>query len=165
MNQSVWRSSGHNIVGRCSSITSHYPLSPKNNLWPNWSALYASEALLVSMSLFRHDSSFCKTSSWNKYDYQYSDGSYIFEPWWSNLTMELWYIESSNATGVCRCYPWKRCTSQQLLWVHWWTVRPISRPGQHQRIVYNGHKRVHSLKLLVCRSTQWAYWKYVWACW
>ena len=26
------------------------------------------------------------------------------------------------------------------------TVRPISRPGQHQRIVHNGHKRVHSLK-------------------
>ena len=26
------------------------------------------------------------------------------------------------------------------------TVRPIPRPGQHQRIVYNGHKRVHSLK-------------------
>jgi len=26
------------------------------------------------------------------------------------------------------------------------TVRPISRPGQHQRIVYNGHRRVHSLK-------------------
>ena len=26
------------------------------------------------------------------------------------------------------------------------TVRPISRPGKHQRVVYNGHKRVHSLK-------------------
>ena len=26
------------------------------------------------------------------------------------------------------------------------TVRPICRPGQHQRVVYNGHKRVHSLK-------------------
>ena len=26
------------------------------------------------------------------------------------------------------------------------TVRPISRPGQHQRIVYKGHKRVHLLK-------------------
>ncbi|XP_046863425.1 uncharacterized protein LOC124457185 [Xenia sp. Carnegie-2017] len=26
------------------------------------------------------------------------------------------------------------------------TVRPISRPTKHQRIVYNGHKRVHSLK-------------------
>ena len=23
------------------------------------------------------------------------------------------------------------------------TVRPISRPGQHQRIVYSGHKRAH----------------------
>lgn len=26
------------------------------------------------------------------------------------------------------------------------TVRPISRPEQRQRIVYNGHKRVHALK-------------------
>ena len=26
------------------------------------------------------------------------------------------------------------------------TVRQISRPGEHQRIVYNGHKRVHALK-------------------
>ena len=25
-------------------------------------------------------------------------------------------------------------------------VRPISHPGQHQRAVYNGHKRVHALK-------------------
>lgn len=26
------------------------------------------------------------------------------------------------------------------------TVRPISKPGQNQRIVYNGHKRVHGVK-------------------
>ena len=26
------------------------------------------------------------------------------------------------------------------------TVRPISRPRIHQRIVYNGHKRQHALK-------------------
>ena len=26
------------------------------------------------------------------------------------------------------------------------TVRPISKPGEQQRIVYNGHKRVHALK-------------------
>ena len=26
------------------------------------------------------------------------------------------------------------------------TVRPIARPGEHQRILYNGHKRVHTLK-------------------
>ena len=26
------------------------------------------------------------------------------------------------------------------------TVRPTCRPGEHQRIVYNGHKRVNALK-------------------
>ena len=26
------------------------------------------------------------------------------------------------------------------------TVRPIARPGENQRILYNGHKRVHALK-------------------
>ncbi|CAB4043007.1 Hypothetical predicted protein [Paramuricea clavata] len=26
------------------------------------------------------------------------------------------------------------------------TVRPIARPNQHQRTVYNGHKRVHAIK-------------------
>ena len=26
------------------------------------------------------------------------------------------------------------------------TVRPVSKPGDMQRIVYNGHKRVHALK-------------------
>ena len=26
------------------------------------------------------------------------------------------------------------------------TVRPIARPDEHQRIIYNGHKRVHALK-------------------
>ena len=26
------------------------------------------------------------------------------------------------------------------------TVRPICRPGEHQRVVYNGHKRVHAIK-------------------
>ena len=26
------------------------------------------------------------------------------------------------------------------------TVRPIARPGEHQRMLYNGHKRVHALK-------------------
>jgi hypothetical protein len=26
------------------------------------------------------------------------------------------------------------------------TVRPIARPGMNQRVVYNGHKRIHSIK-------------------
>ena len=41
------------------------------------------------------------------------------------------------------------------------TVRPIARPGEHQRLVYNGHKRVHSLKISVAGITEWSYCKYV----
>ena len=26
------------------------------------------------------------------------------------------------------------------------TVRPVCRPGEHQRVIYNSHKRVHTLK-------------------
>ena len=26
------------------------------------------------------------------------------------------------------------------------TVRPLCRPGENQRLLYNGHKRVHSIK-------------------
>lgn len=26
------------------------------------------------------------------------------------------------------------------------TVRPIARPGEHQKVIYNGHKKVHALK-------------------
>ena len=26
------------------------------------------------------------------------------------------------------------------------TVRPVSRPGRHQRILYNGHKKIHAIK-------------------
>ena len=26
------------------------------------------------------------------------------------------------------------------------TVRPVCRPGENQRAIYNGHKRVHSVK-------------------
>ena len=27
------------------------------------------------------------------------------------------------------------------------TVRPISRPGKNQRVLYNGHKKIHAIKL------------------
>ena len=35
------------------------------------------------------------------------------------------------------------------------TVRPIARPDQQQRIVYNGHKRVHSLKFQSVILSNW----------
>ena len=35
------------------------------------------------------------------------------------------------------------------------TVRPIARPGDNQRILYNGHKRVHALKFQSVVFAKW----------
>ena len=44
------------------------------------------------------------------------------------------------------------------------TVRPISRPGKGQRVVYNGHKKVHSLKFQKHCNTKWLNCQHVWPC-
>ena len=41
------------------------------------------------------------------------------------------------------------------------TVRPICRPGEKQRVVYNGHKRVHALKFY--SSAKWFVSKSLWS--
>ena len=49
---------------------------------------------------------------------------------------------------MCRCdiQPW--CSIKQLLGVcFWYCTEPISVLGKHQRMMYNGHKRVHAVKL------------------
>ena len=38
------------------------------------------------------------------------------------------------------------------------TIRRISRPGQHQRLLYNGHKRVLSLKFSSVALPNWLIW-------
>ena len=42
------------------------------------------------------------------------------------------------------------------------TVRPIARPDQHQRIVWS--QACLLVKIPVCCTPKWAYWKYVWLC-
>ena len=45
-------------------------------------------------------------------------------------------------------------------------MRPISRPDANQRIVYNGHKRVHALKFKsVVINPKWINWLSIWSCW
>ncbi|CAH3150859.1 unnamed protein product, partial [Pocillopora meandrina] len=43
------------------------------------------------------------------------------------------------------------------------TVRPICRPGEKQRVVYNGHKRVHALKISIRSSAKWFDSKSLWS--
>ena len=53
----------------------------------------------------------------------------------------IWHPMQIYARNSCQ-----RFSSSNMLWFHrWHTVRPICRPRVNQRIVYNGHKRLHAI--------------------
>ena len=61
--------------------------------------------------------------------------------------MEQRFIEPPKVRRVCRCCITERFSPGQLFRIHrWHSLRPICRPGEIQRILCNGHKRVHALK-------------------
>ncbi|XP_066928677.1 uncharacterized protein [Clytia hemisphaerica] len=60
----------------------------------------------------------------------------INQPWLSPVKLQE-YADAIHAKGAALENCWGFVDG---------TVRPICRPGEHQRIVYNGHKRVHALK-------------------
>jgi hypothetical protein len=57
------------------------------------------------------------------------------QPWLDNQHLES-YTEANNLKGAAFRNCWGFIDG---------TVRQISRPGRVQRLVYNGHKKVHSL--------------------
>ena len=70
------------------------------------------------------------------YQTQYNRLRTFNQPWLSQANLQN-YADIIHAKGA----PLQNC----------WgfidgTVRPVSRPGQNQRVLYNGHKRVHAIK-------------------
>ena len=72
-------------------------------------------------------------------DYIYENHSHLITQWNRNILnpgdLQI-YADSISRKGA----PFKNCFG----FVDG-IVRPISRPGHAQRVVYNGHKKVHSL--------------------
>ena len=58
------------------------------------------------------------------------------QPWLSQANLEL-FSDAIRDKGAALNNCWGFVDG---------TVRPVSRPGQHQRVLYNGHKKVHSIK-------------------
>lgn len=58
------------------------------------------------------------------------------QPWLSREFLQT-YASAIHLKGACLSNCWGFIDG---------TVRPVSRPRKNQRLVYNGHKRVHSLK-------------------
>lgn len=58
------------------------------------------------------------------------------QPWLSQASLQN-YADVIHATGAPLPNCWGFIDG---------TVRPVSRPGKNQRVLYNGHKRVHAIK-------------------
>ena len=91
-------------------------------------------------------------------DFTYENHCYLVTEWnrdvLSSVALQQ-YAETISRKGS----PLNNCFG----FIHW-TVRPISRPGNVQGIVYNGHKRVHGLKFQsIALFTEWTYRKNLWA--
>ena len=73
-------------------------------------------------------------------DYLYTHWSHLLtslnQPWLSLDNLETFANATFQAGGALRnCFGFVNGT-----------VRPVSRPGKNQRVLYNGHKKVHAIK-------------------
>ncbi|XP_074634976.1 uncharacterized protein LOC141893464 [Acropora palmata] len=106
----------------------------------------AAETYKLSLQIQRYDSTFSKTSfcfeliTNEVIDFIYDKHCHLVTEWnrdvLSSVALQQ-YAETISRKGS----PLNNCFG----FIHG-TVRPISRPGNGQRIVYNGHKQVHGLK-------------------
>ena len=85
-------------------------------------------------------SQLCMTSNMVM-DYLYTHWSHLLtslnQPWLSPDNLEIFANGTFQAGGALRnCFGFVDGT-----------VRPVSRPGKNQRVLYNGHKKVHAIKV------------------
>ena len=121
-------------------------MRPGNSLRRNRRALHASEAIFLSLSILRRDTYFWKANTRTLHDMQhrnrliYAHHSHRITRWNRTILNPLElekYAEAVFNQGAP--------LSNSFGFVDG-TVRPITRPGENQRLLYNGHKRVHGLK-------------------
>ena len=62
------------------------------------------------------------------------------------LTFDQPWLSSGNIQEFCNAVFQKSGALENCFGFVDGTVRPISKPGQNQRVLYNGHKRVHAIK-------------------
>ena len=56
------------------------------------------------------------------------------------------WLSSANPTSFCDSVYRKGAALHNCWGFIDGTVRPVCRPGLNQRVLYNGHKRVHAIK-------------------
>ena len=137
---------GHPALGYCPEIARVFRLPPKNKSWSHWRTVLAVKASCIPVQVQWPSSPIWTRSARALYDLQCSGGLDIPEPpprltEWNDTLLNPVKLEQYADAVTAKGSPLTNCFG----FIDG-TVRPISRPGQNQRIVYNGHKRVHSLK-------------------
>ena len=120
-------------------------MRPGNGLRRNGRALYACKAICLSLSILRHDTYFWMTGSRTMISNTVTDWIYAHHSHkithWNQTILNPLELEKYAEVVFNKGAPLSNCFG----FVDG-TVRPISRPGENQRLLYNGQKRVHGLK-------------------
>jgi hypothetical protein len=73
--------------------------------------------------------------------------NHIYTTWYHLLsTFNQHWLSIENLIKFCDAVHQKSGAMENCFGFVDGTVRPVSRPGKNQRVLYNGHKRVHAIK-------------------
>ena len=109
--------------------------------------MYCAKEILLSLSIQRHDSSLRQTCVSAFHDNKHSSVDFIYSTHghrimqWNNFLLDQLkleqYVDEVAEKGAALDNCWGFVDG---------TVRPICRPQDNHRVVYNGHKRVHAIE-------------------
>ena len=111
----------------------------------DWKPFVFSLRAGISLQICGYDIQICNTRSSVMYDNHMVD--YIYQTHghriqqWNDVVLNPQALETYAAAIRAKCSPLDNCFG----FIDG-TVRAICKPGQNQRVVYNGHKRVYAIK-------------------
>lgn len=108
--------------------------------------MHAFEAVIVPLQIRGHDSEIRSASSCNQYGNKYFDRLHIRHPWPTVNQLESGYFGHRPSGNYAAAIAARGSPLDNCFGFVDGTVRPTARPGENQRILYNGHKRVHAIK-------------------
>ena len=88
------------------------------------------------------------------HDSKHNSGFYLQYAWPSHHAMEKPFAKATKAGAVRSCSCREGAALDNCYGFIDGTVRPVCRPQDNQRVVYNGHKRVHAIKFQ-CLTVQY----------
>lgn len=109
--------------------------------------MHVSQALCLSLSIWRFGLSFRQTGSWDFHHYKPHNGLDL-----RSVASSAYKIQSRFALSPPKLLQYAEAIEQAGAALNncWGfvdgTVRPVYRPNENQRAIYNGHKRVYSIK-------------------